>query len=135
MWPQAYFTTYNMFTGSGSFINAEICAMNRSAMLTGTAASQHCFTTSSTYGDILAAGLDGSTAPPSGEDNTVIGLGATTTTLASWKFHVDWTTPANSKFTGPAAQTGASSTTGCGTSGTASRSPGPRRSWTRCPTA
>ncbi|NUP47912.1 MAG: hypothetical protein HOW97_11460, partial [Catenulispora sp.] len=118
VWPQAYFTTYNMFTPAGAFVDAEICAMNRSAMLTGAAASQQCFTTSSTYGGILAGDVDGTAAPPAGEDETVVGLGATATTLATWKFHVDWTTPANSAFTGPAALTVASYTTACGTSGT-----------------
>jgi subtilisin-like proprotein convertase family protein len=31
----------------------------------------------------------------------MLALGATNTTLALWKFHVDWVTPANSTFTGP----------------------------------
>ncbi len=61
MWPDAYYITYNMFTASGSFLNAEACALNRSAMLTGAGAAQQCFTTSSSYGGLLGADLD---APP-----------------------------------------------------------------------
>jgi hypothetical protein len=114
VWPDAYYTTYNMFTAAGSFIDAEVCAMNRTNMLTGAAATQQCFTTSSAYGGILASSLDGATAPPSGEPNLVVGLGTTSTTLAYWKFHVDWTTTSNSTFTGPSTMTVASYSTACG---------------------
>ncbi|WP_174505190.1 hypothetical protein [Streptacidiphilus carbonis] len=118
VWPDAYYTTYNMFTASGTFLNAEVCAMNRANMLTGAAATQQCFTTSSSYGGILGSDLDGSTAPPSGEPELLVGLGTTSTTLAYWKFHVDWATPANSTFTGPSTLTVAAYTTACGSSGT-----------------
>jgi hypothetical protein len=114
VWPDAYYTTYNMFTPAGAFINAEICAMNRANMLTGAAATQQCFTTDANHGGILAADLDGSTAPPSGEPETVMGIGTTSTTLAFWHFHVDFTTPANSTFTGPTNLTVASYSTACG---------------------
>ncbi|WP_349262046.1 hypothetical protein, partial [Actinocrinis sp.] len=117
VWADAYYTTYNMFTPAGAFVDAEICAMNRANMLTGAAATQQCFTTSSSYGGILAGDVDGTTAPPSGENETVVGIGTTATTLASWKFHVDWTTPANSSFTGPTNITVASYTTPCGGTG------------------
>ncbi|GAA2518762.1 hypothetical protein [Streptomyces longisporus] len=118
VWPDAYYITYNMFTASGSFLNAEACALNRSAMLTGASAAQQCFTTSSSYGGLLGGDLDGSTAPPSGEPEPMVGLGTTSTTLAYWKFHVDWTTTSNSTFTGPSTLTVASYTTACGSSGT-----------------
>jgi hypothetical protein len=118
VWPDAYYITYNMFTASGSFLNAEACALNRSAMLTGATATQQCFTTSSSYGGLLGADLDGSTAPPAGEPELMVGLGTTSTTLAYWKFHVDWTTTSNSTFTGPSTLTVASYTTACGSSGT-----------------
>ncbi|MCW2916947.1 MAG: hypothetical protein JWN52_5015 [Actinomycetia bacterium] len=118
VWPDAYYVTYNLFNTAGSFIGAEACAMNRANMLSGSAATQQCFTTSTSYGGLLAGDLDGSTAPPSGEQELLTGLGATNTTLAYWKFHVDWTTPANSTFTGPSSLTVASYTTACGTSGT-----------------
>jgi Putative Ig domain len=114
-WPDAYYTTYNMFTpGGGAFVNAEICAMNRANMLTGAAATQQCFTTDASHGGILAADVDGSTPPPAGEPETVMGIGTTSTTLDYWHFHVDWTTPANSTFTGPTDLTVASYSTACG---------------------
>jgi hypothetical protein len=115
VWPDAYYTTYNMFTPSGgSFVDAEICAMNRANMLTGAAATQQCFTTDANHGGILAADLDGTTPPPSGEAEIVMGIGTTSTTLDFWRFHVDWTTPANSTFTGPTDLTVASYSTACG---------------------
>jgi Putative Ig domain len=114
-WPDAYYTTYNMFTpGGGAFVDAEICAMNRANMLTGAAATQQCFTTDANHGGILAADVDGPTAPPAGEAETVMGIGTTATTLSFWHFHVDFTTPANSTFTGPTNLTVASYSTACG---------------------
>src|SRR5262249_60266933 len=84
-----------------SFPGGETCPMTRGPMLAGTAATQQCFTTSNQFGGLLAADVEGGTPPPAGEANTVMALGATATTLAYWKFHVDWTTPTNSTFTGP----------------------------------
>jgi hypothetical protein len=46
VWQDAYYTTYNMFTASGTFLNAEACAMDRAQMLTGAAATRQCFTES-----------------------------------------------------------------------------------------
>jgi hypothetical protein len=118
VWPDAYYVTYNLFNAAGTaFLGAEACAMNRSAMLAGTTANQQCFTTSTSYGGLLASDVAGS-APPSGEPNLLVALGTTATTLAYWKFHVDWTTTANTTFTGPSTLTVASYTTACGSTGT-----------------
>ena len=46
VWPDAYYATYNMFSGN-SFQYAEACAMDRTSMLAGQAAAQQCFTPSS----------------------------------------------------------------------------------------
>ena len=109
--------TYNLFNGN-TFAGAEDCAMDRAAMLAGTTATQQCFTTSTSFGGLLGADFESGTAPPAGEANTVIALGTTATTLASWKFHVDWTTTANSTFTGPTNISVASYTPACGSTGT-----------------
>jgi hypothetical protein len=45
-------------------------------------------------------------------------VGETFFALAYWKFHVDWTTPANSTFTGPISLIVPSYTEACGASGT-----------------
>ncbi len=89
-----------MFNSSNAFVGGQVCAYNRSAMLTGAAATQQCFNAGSSFGGLLPSTLDGSTLPPAGSPNYVLALN-TTTSLAFWKFHVDWNTPANSTFTGP----------------------------------
>ncbi|MFE9096254.1 hypothetical protein [Streptomyces sp. NPDC007264] len=102
VWPDAYYVTYNMFSVStGAFLGVKVCALDRANMLAGAAATQQCFDDADHFG-VLPADLDGSTPPPTGEPELVVGLD-TNTTLAYWKFHVDWSTPANSTFTGPSA--------------------------------
>ena len=114
VWSDAYYETYNLFNAAGTtFLGAEDCAFNRSQMLTGAAATQQCFTTSSSYGGLLPATIDSGTQPPAGSPNYVVALN-TTTSLAFWKFHVDWTTPANSTFTGPTSIAVASYAQACG---------------------
>jgi hypothetical protein len=99
VWPDAYYTTFNLFNGNG-YVGPEICAYDKAKMLIGAAATQQCFTLSSAYGGLLPADLDGSTAPPSGSPNYILSFG--TNSLLLWKFHVDWTTTSNSTLTGPA---------------------------------
>jgi hypothetical protein len=99
VWPDAYYTTFNLFRNGTTFAGPEICAYDRAKMLLGQAATQQCFTLSTAYGGLLPADLDSSTAPPSGSPNYVLSFG--TNSLQLWKFHVDWTTPANSALTGP----------------------------------
>ena len=101
VWTDAYYFTYNMFAGGTTFAGAKICAFDRARMLTGASATQQCFDTSTSYGGVLAADIDGTTLPAAGEPAFVLGLGLGTNDLAFWKFHVDWNTPANSTFSGP----------------------------------
>ena len=49
----------------------------------------------------LAADLDGTTPPPSGEPEYLLNLDSDNQSLDLWQFHVDWTTPGNSTLTGP----------------------------------
>ncbi|HXD83110.1 MAG TPA: hypothetical protein VN599_01640 [Rudaea sp.] len=99
-WPDAYYETFNMFNGN-TFSGANLCAYDRTNMLAGNAATQQCFQLSNAYGGVLPSDLDGSTAPPAGSPNYLINYG--TNKLNLWKFHVDWTTPANSTLAGPTA--------------------------------
>ena len=104
VWPDGYYTTYNMFNAAGTaFLGAKVCAFDRARMLSGAAATQVCFNTSTAYGGLLPADLDGATGPPAGAPNYLIALGATSTTLAMWRFHVDFAVPASSTFSGPLA--------------------------------
>src|SRR6266704_6176039 len=68
-------------------------------MLVGTTAAAICFSNASEF-SFLPSDLDGATAPPSGESNFFVDL-SSTTSLHLFKFHVDFTTPSNSRFSGP----------------------------------
>jgi hypothetical protein len=114
VWPDAYYVTYNIFANGSTFSGARACALDRAAMLAGQAATQQCFDTSTSYGGILPSDLDGHAQPPAGSPDYLVGLGTTATTLAYWKFHVDWATPANSTFTGPTALAVAAYDEACG---------------------
>src|SRR5439155_6706618 len=52
VWPDAYYTTFNMFRNGTTFVGPEVCAYDRSAMLAGRAATQQCFALSSAYGSL-----------------------------------------------------------------------------------
>ncbi len=115
VWPDAYYMSFNMFSGN-SFVGGRACALDRASMLAGGAATAQCFQLSSAYGGLLPSDLDGSTAPPSGSPNFFVAFG--TNDLQLWKFHVDWTTPANSTFAGPTPIPVASFSAACNGGGT-----------------
>jgi hypothetical protein len=102
VWPDAYYVTYNLFAGGSSFNGGEVCALDRARMLVGAAATQQCFNVGTSFGGLLPSELDGASLPPTGSPDYVVALGASANQLAYWKFHVDWTTPANTTLTGPA---------------------------------
>jgi hypothetical protein len=112
VWPDAYYASYNIFNNGSTFAGSKACAYNRTAMLAGQAApTQVCFATSTSYGGLLPADLDGSIAPPAGSPEYFVNF--TSGKLNVWKLHVDWTNTASSTFTGPTALTVASFTTAC----------------------
>jgi hypothetical protein len=115
IWPDGYYFSFNMFSGN-TFVGARACAFDRSKMLTGAAATQVCFQQSSSVASLLPSDLDGTTAPPAGEPDFYLNFG--TNTLNLFKFHVDFTTPANSTFTGPTAIAVAAFTAACSGGGT-----------------
>jgi len=99
VWPDAYYETFNMFAGGTTFAGADACAYNRAAMMAGTTATQVCFQQSTAVGGLLPSDLDGTTAPPTGSPNYMMYFG--TNNLNLYKFHVDFSVPTNSTFTGP----------------------------------
>jgi centrosomal CEP192-like protein len=99
VWPDGYYMTFNMFRNGQIFIGADACAMDRVKMLAGQTATIVCFQQSSAIGGMLPGDLDGTIQPAAGEPAFFLNFG--TNSLRLWKFHVDFTTPANSTFTGP----------------------------------
>ncbi len=98
VWPDAYYMSFNMFAGN-TFVGPQSCAFDRSKMLAGQAATAVCFQNSPTFGSMLPSDLDGSTPPPAGSPDYFVAYN--TNELQLWQFHVDFTTPTNSTFTGP----------------------------------
>ena len=127
VWPDAYYVSYNQFdtaTPNTDFKSAGACAFERAKMLAGdSSARQVCFDESTIdpkdsngnyiYGGQLPSDLDGNGygssftgAPPAGEPNFYVQILDSTTAgqdkLLEFKFHVDWSNPANSTFGGAA---------------------------------
>jgi hypothetical protein len=100
VWADAYYTTFNMFSGS-QFVGAEICAYNRAGLLTGpdlASAIQVCASPSGAA-SLVPADMDGPTPPPSGAPNYLLGYG--TNSLKLWQFHVDWANPGSPLLSAP----------------------------------
>lgn len=101
IWPDAYYHSARMFQSGATYKGPKACAVDRAAMIAGSAATMQCFQINNTAVDgMLPSCLDGTRLPPAGSPNYFLLLGSSTT-LQMWKFHVDFTTPANSTFTGP----------------------------------
>ncbi len=111
VWPDGYYLSYNSFTNGNSWAGPQACVMNRAAMLAGTTATMQCMPSPGTsIESMLPSDLDGAVpgvsgttqAPPAGSPAYYVGIyGGSNAELALFKFHVDWTTPSNSTFTGP----------------------------------
>ena len=99
VWPDGYYVTYNIFNNGTTFAGSKVCALDRAQMLTGGAATQQCIQLGTSYGGLLPSDLDGTIAPPTGAPNYLLNIGSNSLNL--WRFHADFTTPANSTFTGP----------------------------------
>lgn len=97
VWPDAYYASYNLFTPTSA--SALACAYDRFAMMAGKHARVICFDNPNEF-SFLPSDLDGSNPPPSGEPNFYVDL-ATRRSLHLYRFHVDFTTPGDSTFTGP----------------------------------
>ncbi len=109
IWPDAYYMTVNQFTGGSSWGGAGVFAFDRTRMLAGLSASMVYFDlygVSQDFGGMLPANWDGLTPPPAGAPNYFFEVDDSTASpglgpndaMRIWKFHVDWTTPANSTF-------------------------------------
>ena len=98
VWPDAYYMSFNLFVNS-TFIGADACALDRNAMLAGNSAAIICFQQPSSVASLLPSDMDGTIPPSPGEPGFFMDFGKNVIQL--WTFHVDFTTPANSAFTGP----------------------------------
>ena len=113
VWPDGYYMSVNWFTNGQSYAGPRPYVFNRTAMLNGAAASFQ--TTSAALGSsvspVLPSDLDGSLLPASGQPNVFAEFGSS---MALFKFHVDWATPANTTWTNSATLAVAGFTQLCG---------------------
>jgi hypothetical protein len=103
LWPDGYYLSQWTYNASGTYQGPEACVVNRAQMIIGKTATMQCFQLRSTviYG-MVPSDLDGMTAPPAGSPNYYLIQGpAGSNTLLLYRFHVNFTTPADSTFTGP----------------------------------
>jgi hypothetical protein len=95
VWPDGYYTTYNLFGGGDLFDGTEVCAYERAQMLQDHAARQVCQTIpSQTLNGLLPADVDSSTPPAAGAPEQLIGMNVPTSgnpTLKLYTYAVDWT--------------------------------------------
>lgn len=127
-WPDAYYVTIDLQNPGAGFeeVGVLVCAFDRVNMVSGTAArTPQCFRYPQTFGglflghSLLPADIDGTTPPPAGTVESFVsiqnpsGTNTTSSQINLWQMHVDWTTPANSSFTGPLPIPVATYTPGC----------------------
>jgi hypothetical protein len=126
VWPDAYYVSYNIFNNGQTFAGAKVCAWDSAAMRAGAAsATQVCFQLSTSFGGLLPSDLDGALPPPTGAPNVFVSFGSNSLNL--WRFHVDFTTPANSTLTGPINLPVAAFTAACSGGGSCITQPNTRQ--------
>jgi hypothetical protein len=127
-WSDAYYISIDLEDPDQSYteVGVLVCAFDRTNILTGgVARTPQCFR----YPDpptglflmhtLVPADIEGLTAPPTGQPESFVSIvnphGSSTQSnqLAMWTFHVNWTTPSESTFTGPAKFAVAAYTPGC----------------------
>jgi hypothetical protein len=108
VWPDGIYMSANIFatTGSQAFQNAQVWAFNRAEMEAGVTAHAVSFNLPAKVQGIsifslLPSNLRNNGSPPGvGTPNYFASIWGTNR-VRVWKFHVDYTVPGNSSFTGP----------------------------------
>jgi hypothetical protein len=106
VWPDGYYMTVNQFLSNGSWGGVGVVAFDRSSMLAGRPASMvYLDTPDSRSSAMLPADVEGWTTPPTGSPEYLLSLDSSNwgTGLDLYLFHVDWSNPSSSTFSGPSA--------------------------------
>jgi hypothetical protein len=100
VWRDGWYMSANMYRGVDSqFGGVRVWALDRASMIAGTLRVVHFDCTSSSCASLLPANLRGA-LPPAGSPEYFAAVDIPNI-LNLWKFHVNWTSPASSTFTGP----------------------------------
>jgi hypothetical protein len=123
VWPDGYYMSVNQFNNASTYAGPRPYVFDRAKMLNGQAATFQTTANAlgSTVAPILPSDLDGTALPPSGAPNFFAGFGSP---IKIYKFHVDWTTPANTTWTNSANLTPAAFTQLCGSTRSCIPQPG-----------
>jgi hypothetical protein len=108
IWPDGIYMSANLFpfAAGGSFKNVRVWAFDKARMYAGLSAQAVSFDVAKVQGcspfTLLPANARlQAGAPPAGRPNPFVSVWCGTNSLQVWQFQADWTTPANSTFTGP----------------------------------
>ncbi len=106
VWPDGYYMSVNQFDTvmpGTPYAGAGVAVFNRTQMLAGVAATptlmQYIDTGNASWGGMLPADLDGSTAPPANLPNPYVQANDSANQLQIFQFDVDWAIPLNTSFT------------------------------------
>ncbi|MEO9225588.1 MAG: hypothetical protein ABI328_04350, partial [Gemmatimonadaceae bacterium] len=104
VWPDGYYVPTS--TGD-AVIQKHACVADRLKMLKGEDATEQCMIVDD-VNFLNNADLDGKELPPKGAPNILLAAGGTQLRkvmedngIYAWKYHVDWSNPANTTLTGP----------------------------------
>ena len=104
VWPDGYYVPSS--TGD-EVIQKHACVVDRAKMLTGGKATEQCAIVDN-VNFLNNADIDGQSLPPAGAPNIVMSAGGTQLKhvleddgIYTWKFHVDWANPKNTKLSDP----------------------------------
>jgi hypothetical protein len=105
VWPTAanpaFLATYNLFANGQTFVGADACAYDRTAMLAASPSpSQICFTVAS-EGSFLPSDMEGPTPPPAGSPGYFVTFETSPTALHLFKLSPNFASPSSSAFSGP----------------------------------
>ncbi|HYP42005.1 MAG TPA: S-layer homology domain-containing protein, partial [Chloroflexia bacterium] len=105
MWPDGYYMGVNQYNNHQAYSGGRPYVFERAKMLLGQPATMQSIAAplplATAHGLVMPADLEGRTAPPAGAPNYFWQLGMNNASINVYKYHVDWTTPANSTWTGP----------------------------------
>ncbi|MBI4893508.1 MAG: hypothetical protein HY821_23000 [Acidobacteria bacterium] len=121
VWSNGYYITYNMFRRGRTFSGNKVCAYERDQMLTGAVARQICAQTSSSYGSLLPADVEGSTFPAASAAIPLLSISSSS--VYYWKFAVNWT-GGTGTLTGPVTVPGVATFSRACSGGSCIRQPG-----------
>ena len=104
VWPDGIYMSANMFACSGecsvgNFMGARVWAISSTQLYSGSVLTTVVFDTGSSYFSLLPSNLRG-TPPPAGTPNYFVSNDIGVTALDVFKFHVNWTRPLSSTFSG-----------------------------------